>query len=287
VKKLFVLAAMVVLAATALSFADATGASGSVGSAVPGNAGGPLIRAVGHGQTNQGLPTIAENWSGYAVESTGKPFTYVSSEFVQPAVTCNGIKYVNTSNWVGLDGFEDQTVEQDGTGAYCGGSGNMKPLYYAWIELYPLPEINAFNVKPGDVISAIVSSTNSGKFTLTISDLTSGRTKTQVANCSTCERASAEWIIERPAYCNNSETKCFITPLANFGTTTMTENIAKLQGGQPTGLGSMPDASQIFMVQPTTNGGFYSLVNVSPVDSAPNSFSEQFLHYGKKIPITL
>jgi Peptidase A4 family len=289
VKKIVVLVAIAVTAATALSVAGAAGAGGAVGSTAPAG-GAPLIRAhVGQGKVNGGLPTIALNWSGYASEANpGQKYNYVSSEFIQPSVNCSsGQKFVNTSNWVGLDGFEDDTVEQDGTAAYCAGPGNHTPKYYAWIELFPLPEVVAYKVTPGDVISALVKSTNSGKFTLTITDLTSGMSKTQIANCAKCERASAEWIIERPAYCNNSETKCFITPLANFGTTEMTENVAGVQGQSPVGLGSMPNASQIFMVQNTPNGGFYSLVNVSPVDASANAFSEQFLHPGKPVPITL
>ena len=87
----------------------------------------------------------------------------------------SGQKFVNTSNWVGLDGFENQTVEQDGTDAYCAGSGNHTAKYYAWIDMYPLPEVNPFAVSPGNVISALVKSTPSGTFTLTITDLTSGR----------------------------------------------------------------------------------------------------------------
>jgi hypothetical protein len=85
-----------------------------------------------------------------------KPYTYVHSTFVQPTITCPGVADQYTSNWVGLDGYNDETVEQDGTAA-----------------------------------------------------------------CSSCERASAEWIVERPALCNNALTKCFITELADFGTSTM------------------------------------------------------------------
>jgi Peptidase A4 family len=290
VKKIVVLIAVAVTAATALSFAGATGASGAVGSSVH-SGGAPMIRAhVGQGQYHAGLPTIALNWSGYASEAkAGQKYNFVSSEFIQPTVDCSaGIRYANTSNWVGLDGFENGTVEQDGTAGYCAGPGHKTAFYYAWIELFPLPEVIAFKVKPGDLISALVKSSDQGKFTLTVTDLTSGKTKTQVASCTKCERSSAEWIIERPAYCTNDQfTDCFITPLANFGTTTMTENVGGLQGQSPVGLGSMPNASQIFMIQTTKSGGFYSLVNVSPVDATGNAFSEQFLKPGKPVPIQL
>ncbi len=67
-----------------------------------------------------GVPTISINWSGYAAFSPSK-FKYVFSTFVQPSVTCNGTTPEATSNWAGLDGYSDGTVEQDGTFAICGG----------------------------------------------------------------------------------------------------------------------------------------------------------------------
>ena len=60
------------------------------------------------------VPTISENWSGYAATS-GKKFNYVHSTFVQPAITCPGVKNEWTSNWVGLDGFDNAT-ERNYTG---------------------------------------------------------------------------------------------------------------------------------------------------------------------------
>jgi hypothetical protein len=68
----------------------------------------------------------------------------------------------------------------------------------------------AFTVHPGDVMDTSVTYA-SGQFSLTVSDLTTGKSATDVAACSTCVRASAEWIIERPALCNSAGTKCFLT----------------------------------------------------------------------------
>ena len=72
--------------------------------------GGPLIHPSSSSSKSADAsttPTISENWSGYAV--TGKKqYTYVHSTFVQPSVTCSGVANQYTSNWVGLDGFNDQ-----------------------------------------------------------------------------------------------------------------------------------------------------------------------------------
>jgi hypothetical protein len=151
-----------------------------------------------------------ENWSGWAV--TGKePYTYVHSTFVQPSVTCSGVADQYTSNWVGLDGFNDETAEQDGTFAWCGGTDHTTPKYEAWYEMYPANSVNTFAVHPGDVIDVTVAySDSTSDFTLTVSDLSTGKIATDTAACADCARASAEWIIERPALCNNVGTKCFL-----------------------------------------------------------------------------
>ncbi len=96
------------------------------------------------------------------------------STFVQPAITCPGVKNEWTSNWVGLDGFNNATVEQDGTFAHCGGPQSTKPVYKAWYEMYPANSVNVFTVHPGDVIDTAVSYAH-GQFSLTVSDLTTGK----------------------------------------------------------------------------------------------------------------
>jgi len=273
-----VMSAMVAGGAATIGTAAAAGAASAPG-------GAPIIRVDGSGSTH-GLPTIASNWSGYAVTSTwNKPFTYVSSEFIQPAVTCNGLPLVNTSNWVGLDGFNDGTVEQDGTGATCKRPDYTTPGYYAWIEMYPANTVRAFGVHPGDTIQATVSYATGGKFTLTIADLTLKLSKSVVATCTSCERSSAEWIIERPAGCNKTETKCFLFALANFGTTTMSDNMVGVDGAKPENLVSYPSSDPIFMVQPNPKG-FVTLDTTSALGS-DGSFSEQWERYGKVTPITL
>jgi Peptidase A4 family len=246
-----------------------------------------MIGAGATGKTEFGLPTISLNWSGYAV--TGKkPYNYVSSRYVVPTVKCNGMKDVYTSDWVGLDGFNDGTVEQDGISGFCTKRSDYKlPYYYAWIEMYPAPTVVAYQVRPGDSISASVLYTTNGNFTLTVTDVTSGQTSTTVATCSSCERASAEWIIERPAGCNPYPTNCFLFALANFGFTKMADDVASQDGGNITGLAKYPNAHQIYMVQNTKAGGFYALDAVGPVTAAKNAFTVKWLHYGKVTPIQL
>ena len=197
--------------------------------------GGPIVRvgSAGHAsaQAAQGSgqkfsqAQQSYNWSGYAVTAS-KKFTYVQSRFTEPTLTCPG-DHPNewSSNWVGFDGLTDTTVEQDGTAAHCGGKTNATPVYKAWYEMYPAGSVNVFTVYPGDTINTSASYSN-GKFTLTVSDLTTGHKNsvTHTAKCASCQRSSAEWIIERPELCS-SATNCFLTHLADFGTTSMSAKV--------------------------------------------------------------
>jgi hypothetical protein len=249
--------------------------------------GGPLVHPVGDltPQTST-TTTISENWSGYAVAGN-KTYNYVHSSFVQPTITCPGVADQWTSNWVGLDGYNDSTVEQDGTAAWCGGTGHTTPKYEAWYEMYPANSVNVFVVHPGDIIDASVSySASTGEFTLTVSDLSTGKTATDSATCSSCARSSAEWIIERPALCNNAGTSCFLTEMADFGTTTMSGDEATADGGSLKGVGGFNNYA-IDCVNPDANGdgGFYSLDTVGPVSG--KSFTATWQEPGTTVPISL
>jgi hypothetical protein len=101
-------------------------------------------------------------------------------------------------------------VEQTGTDADCSGS---TPQYYAWYEMYPKYPVNFNNtVRPGDHLSASVTTNGRGSFTLTIADSTQGWTRTITAKLKSAKLASAEVIAEAPSSSQG------VLPLANFGT---------------------------------------------------------------------
>ncbi|MGH3156593.1 MAG: G1 family glutamic endopeptidase, partial [Streptosporangiaceae bacterium] len=240
--------------------------------------GGLINRVSGFGSST---PTVSENWSGYGALSPQK-FNYVHATFVQPAVTCPGIANQYTSNWVGIDGYNDQTVEQDGTFGFCAGKGNTTPEYVAWYEMYPGPSAEVFSVKPGDIIDTSVHYVN-GKFTMAETDLTSGKSFSVTAKNASAERSSAEWIIERPALCNNAGTKCFLAELANYNSTSMSGATASVDGGAVKNVGGFHNVP-IYMIDPI-NRGFISLDTVGAL-SGP-SFGATWDRHGTTTPIAL
>ncbi|HEY2741149.1 MAG TPA: G1 family glutamic endopeptidase [Gaiellaceae bacterium] len=163
-----------------------------------------------HGRMHRISNSTSTNWSGYAV--TGSRFTSVSSSWTEPTATCSGTAY--SSFWVGLDGDTSGTVEQTGTDADCSGS---TPQYYAWYEMYPKFPVNLKGtVRPGDHLSASVTTNGSGQFTLTITDSTQGWSNTTNARLKSAKLASAEVIAEAPSSSGG------VLPLANFGTVSFT-----------------------------------------------------------------
>jgi len=275
------------LAVAIACLGTASAASAARGSVRPGL---PIIRDQGAGQAPTGAPTISLNWSGYVVQSPSK-FKDVSSTFVQPAVTCNGVSPEATSNWVGLDGYTNGTVEQTGTIANCKGANDKTPVYKAWYEMFPAGSVNVFTVKPGDLMSVAVRYKN-GKFHLKIADLTSGKSFKHSATCNSCQRSSAEWIIERPAFCTNAScTHAVIGALPDFVTTKMNNAVATAGSvsGSISAFKNTPIEGVYNLsgsVNPGTDG-FISVDTTGPLATSPSRFTMTWNRSGGTIPITL
>ena len=62
-------------------------------------------------------------------------------------------------HWVGLDGWNSGTVEQDGVAGFCeGGTAS----YDAWWEMFPNGINLVFSVSPGDAITSSVTYNGGG-----------------------------------------------------------------------------------------------------------------------------
>jgi hypothetical protein len=156
-------------------------------------------RAVGAqpSQTQSGVQVFpSENWSGYAV--IGSDFTQATGTWTVPAVDCTSDPNSSASFWVGVDGWDNSTVEQTGTDSDCDGT---HANYYAWIEFAPKAgvTITSVPVSPGDQMSAEVSY-NGAQFVVTTTNTTTGATYTMTAVVPEARRASAEWIAEANGY---------------------------------------------------------------------------------------
>ena len=172
--------------------------------------GGRMIRPgsplIGHSFSRNASQST--NWSGYA--ATGR-FTSVSATWTEPAGHCtSATRYA--SFWVGLDGFNSNTVEQTGSDVDCSGGS---PVYYSWYEMYPAYPVNFRNtVRPGDHLFGSVTFTGGSGYTLVLQDTTRGWSHTVHKTLSGAANSSAEVIAEAPC-CTASGG---ILPLADFGT---------------------------------------------------------------------
>ena len=168
---------------------------------VPGGGAGqrPIIRL------RQGT---SSNWAGYAAFGGPGGFTSVAGSWTQPSVSCTA-QNAYSSYWVGLDGYNDSTVEQLGTEGDC---VNGSPRYYAWFEMYPHPSyLVGLTVTPSHTYSASVISQGRGRYALSLTDVTTGGSFGTVQKLNSAQGASAEVIVEAPFSGG-------VLPLANFGT---------------------------------------------------------------------
>jgi hypothetical protein len=226
---------------------------------------------------------LSANWSGYAATSTTTAkFDSVQGDFVQPAVVCSGVGGRYVAVWTGLDGYKDQTVEQDGTFGTCGGPAHETPTYFAWYEMYPSNSVNTFPVSAGDDIQTGVSYSG-GMFTLTIADTTSDQSKSYTAACRSCRRTSAEWIVERPELCTNKG-KCFLGTLPDFTSASPTSDTAGTDVAAAAPISSFTNIP-IDMVQP--KGQSVSLLAQTGVlDPTGEIFTTTWERTGRRLPLS-
>ena len=159
--------------------------------------------------------TESSNWAGYAIVGTNDSVHNASMSMIIPTTDTSGGSYA--AFWVGIDGFNDQTVEQTGILAEPSGHGhNSETVYYIWYEFYPsAPVYASFTASAGDYVYANVTYDGGHNFSTFISVSTSSGNLVGIfsghANVKGANDDSAEWIAEAPASSTG------ILPLANFG----------------------------------------------------------------------
>jgi hypothetical protein len=217
------------------------------------------------------LPTV--NWSGFAdIASGSNTVSSVSGQWVIPYVQCPGGPYryqdAFISQWVGIDGAIDGTVEQLGTATQC---FEGVTYYYVWYEMFPGGTVEEGTVacinnnvdcpQPGDYISASVTVTPAGatnNYTLSLTDFTRPQESfSATASCppSTCLDSSAEWIVERPAFAVSFGFQ--ILPLVEFFETGFSQGEVT-SGGKTKSIEQFQDGT-VYDVQMSDDSGSYWL----------------------------
>ena len=166
------------LAVAAGAAAVAVGVTPGLAAAGTAPAGAPRIALVS---------PIASGYAAVPKSGGAKAFIHVQSDWVVPAVTCTA-KNRTALDRVGLDGITDATTEQDGVTEAC---VNAVPFYGTFYQMYPAAAVAMFAVAPGDQMQASVTADGS-VYTLSVHDLTSGKSFTVTATCASCKDSSAE-----------------------------------------------------------------------------------------------
>ena len=228
-----------------------------------------MFRATGPAATlSPGSPESeigSYNWSGMADVQTGStPLSSVSGHWTIPSVSCLNGQYRNQdaflAQWVGLDGFSSDTVEQLGTATQC---YEGVEYYYDWYEMFPNGTVeegttqcinnNVDCPQPGDQIQASVTTTpgtgGNDNYVLALTDSTRPNESFSVsATCPSdeCLNSSAEWTVERPAF--ELPFGFQILPQADYGQTSFS-NATVSAGGRTTSIenyaGSVYDIAMI------------------------------------------
>ena len=151
----------------------------------------------------------SSNWSGYAV--TGSGYNSVTEAWTVTAAA-RSRKATYSSEWVGIDGYNNNSLIQTGTESdYYSGSAH----YSAWWEILPAAEtvIPSITVRPGDAMTASITHGSGSAWTITITNKSTGASFT-TSKSYTGPQTSAEWIEEAPTVGGRVGT------LANYGLAT-------------------------------------------------------------------
>jgi len=227
----------------------------------------PQPARIYHGapRVHQNGTASSTNWSGYAVTGANGAYTVVSGSWVEPTVTCSKTAYA--AFWVGLDGYNSNSVEQLGTDSDCNG---RTPSYYGWYEMYPNPSedlsTSTYPVKAGDTLTASVTYNGNSTYTLAMSSSRGWHFSTTQSG--SFDNSSAEWIAEAPSSCGFT---CRVLPLANFGTMNFSSSTAN---GATIGSYGSSVWEDITMA---TSGGTVK-AQPSALNSGGNGFSDTWHH---------
>jgi hypothetical protein len=228
--------------------------------------------------TQNSTRVTSKNWSGYALVHDAPAFTSVAGSWMVPAVqqafgACTGgTDY--SSQWVGIDGFNNSLLVQAGSDAdaFCDNS-TTTTYYHPWIEWLPASELEIlqssdapFPFSPGDYVVVTVTATDwsggvSTNGRLLFTDVTKGWQVSLTFTAASLGGThvvghSAEWIVERPGLGGT------LTTLANYVTNPWLDTSATNINNRTLFPGSPGNATAYHLVMLDDNGNPISRVEL-------------------------
>jgi hypothetical protein len=221
------------------------------------------VHIMGRHRRHAGSKQQSLNWSGYI--RTGQSFTRVTGSWLQPAVSSTHDGY--SSTWVGIDGATsgDGYLIQTGTEADVSGG---RRSYRAWWEVITPTEVAPETVfptlviHPGDSVSASVSRTTSGRWTMRVRDNTTGHSASHTVDFAG-PGSSAEWIEE------DTDVNGYISTAPDWGSVTfrrLTLNGAspRLQPSEAVDIVDTQGTREASTSDPTPSGSGFTVTWLAP-----------------------
>lgn len=196
------------------------------------------------GGSSSSVSYQTSNWAGYI--ATGTNFTSVSGSWTIPNPTStNASGNSSDAAWIGIGGVAHSDLIQVGTLNLVASDGTVST--HAFYELLPATAqfIPSFVVSPGDIVSASITQTSGGVWSIVITNQTTTQTYSTSVNY-TSSLTSAEWIQEDPGDANGN-----LLPLDDFGTIYFTGASATQNGTAMSA--SAANASPVTMMDPSTH----------------------------------
>jgi hypothetical protein len=140
---------------------------------------------------------LSTNWSGYLAATPHTDYTTVSGAWTVPTATSTSNQNSYDAAWIGIGGVTSGDLIQVGTMDTVSHGQETSSAFY---ELLPrsATAISSLTVTPGDSMNAVITETANGQWSITITDITTGKSFTTAVGYSS-SLSSAEWIEEDPS----------------------------------------------------------------------------------------
>jgi hypothetical protein len=198
--KLTLLIGVLALGSTSLFLAGGTAGGMAADSSATMGASTPGVMIPTPGSTESFLDGVgivkSTNWSGYAQSAPNGTYTAIVDSWTVPKVTTNPAGSEYDFDWVGIDGYSNDTLVQAGTES---NDSNGTANYEAWTEIIPASSvvISGLTIHPGDKITTTVQETAVNVWSMEVQDITTGKSGGRIVDYD-ANGADAETIHERP-----------------------------------------------------------------------------------------